>query len=92
MHSCSHTVIKSTVYNFFPSIITFRRNTEESKQMYEEQSPSKYTMIPKRDMIDDCYFRNASDIPTIVNVIMYLGKSTDCVDVDSVKKFTDRNF
>ena len=35
--------------------------------------------------------RSASGIPTIVNFMMALGKATYIVDVDSVKKFTDRN-
>ena len=42
--------------------------------------------------MDNCDFKNASATPAIINVIMDLGKSIDCVDVDSMKKFTDRNF
>ena len=41
--------------------------------------------------MDDCDFRNEFDIPTIINFMMALGKATDCVDVDALKKFTDRN-
>ena len=44
-------------------------------------------MIPTQNMIDDCDLRYASDIPTIVRLVMDLGKSTDCVDVDVVKTF-----
>ena len=42
-------------------------------------------------MMDDCDFSDESDIPTIVNFMMALGEATDCVNVDAVKKFTDRN-
>ena len=42
-------------------------------------------------MMDDCDFSHAYDIPTIVNFMMALGEATDCVDVDAVKKFTNRN-
>ena len=48
-------------------------------------------MLPTRNMMDDCDFSNASDIPTIVNFVMALGEATDSVGVDAVKKFTDRN-
>ena len=42
-------------------------------------------MLPAQNMIDDCDFNNASDIPTIVNFMITLEKATDCVDVDTVK-------
>ena len=48
-------------------------------------------MQPTRNMMDDCDFSNVSDIPTIVNFMMALGEATDSVDVDAVKKFTDKN-
>ena len=48
-------------------------------------------MLPTRNMMDDCDYSNASDIPTIVNFIIVMEKATDSVDVDAVKKFTDRN-
>ena len=48
-------------------------------------------MLPTRHMMDDCDFSDESDIPTIVNFMMALGEATDCMDVDDVKKFTNRN-
>ena len=48
-------------------------------------------MLPTRNIMDDCDFRDAYDIPTTVNFIMALGKATEFVNVDAVKKFTYRN-
>ena len=48
-------------------------------------------MLPTRNIMDDFDFSTESDIPTIVNFIMAIGEATDCVNVDAVKKFTDRN-
>ena len=42
-------------------------------------------------MMDNCGFSDASDIPTIFNIMMALGGATDWFDVDVVKKFTGRN-
>ena len=38
--------------------------------------------------MEDFYFSNASDLPTIVNFVVDLGISTECVDADAVKHFT----
>ena len=42
-------------------------------------------------MMDKFDFSNTSDIPKINNVMMALEKGSNCVDVDFVKNFTDRN-
>ena len=55
------------------------------------KTPTKYRMLPTRNMMDDCDFSNAYDIPTIINFIMALEEAKECVDVDAVKKFTGRN-
>ena len=48
-------------------------------------------MLPPRNIMDNFDFSNASDIPTIFNVMMALGEATDWVDVDVVKKITGWN-
>ena len=40
-------------------------------------------MLPTQNIMDDCDFSNAYDIPTIVNFMMALGKATDWVDLDA---------
>ena len=48
-------------------------------------------MLPTQNIIDDCDFINASDITTIVNLMMALVETKDCVDVDAVENFKYRN-
>ena len=48
-------------------------------------------MLLAKNMMDDYDSSDASDISTIVNFMMALGKATNCVDVDSVKMFNNRN-
>ena len=40
-------------------------------------------MLPTQNIMDDCDFSNAYDIPTNVNFMMALGKATDWVDLDA---------
>ena len=47
-------------------------------------------MLPTRNTMDGDS-SDTCDKPTIVNFMMALGEATDCVDVDAVKKFTNRN-
>ena len=48
-------------------------------------------MLQTQNLMDDCVFSNASDIRTFVNFVMDLSEASDCVDVDVVHNFTNRN-
>ena len=52
---------------------------------------TKFRMIPTQNMTHDRDFRYVSDAPTVVNFIMTLGESTETIDMDAFKKFTNRN-
>ena len=75
----------------FPLLIIFKRNIEESKRNCKQTKLSKCRMLLTRNMMDDCEFIDTSGIPTILSIVMDLREAKDCVDVDVVKMFTNRN-
>ena len=81
------------IHHFFPLVITYKRNIEESRQNCEQQNSTKYRMLPTQKMIDDFELSDESDIPTLVNFMMDLGESTDCglCRCGFHINFTDRN-
>ena len=48
-------------------------------------------MLLSQNMMDDCDFSGVSDVPTIFNFRMALGKTVGIIDMDAVNKFSDRN-
>ena len=48
-------------------------------------------MLPTQNMMEDCDFSGVSDVPTIFNFTMALGKTVGIIDMDAINKFSDRN-
>ena len=44
-------------------------------------------MLTTRNIMEDFYFSNASDLPTIVNFVVDLGEAVVSTDVYAVNKF-----
>ena len=49
-------------------------------------------MLLSQNMMDDCDFSGVSDVPTVFNFRMALGKTVGIIDMDAVNKFIDRKF
>ena len=49
-------------------------------------------MIPSQQIMYDCDFRDASDIPKTVNFMMALGEAVYSIDMDDIKKFNEKEF